>query len=128
MDDKTVKSANLSYTAPSDVECNVCTGRKRKAEQSCMECMASFCKNHLDLHNILHVGKKCKLVETTVSLKDSICPKHNKLMEVFCRKDQQCICNLCITNKHKNHDVVLIGEEVPEKKVGTFLLLSSTMA
>ncbi|XP_058250630.1 tripartite motif-containing protein 16-like isoform X1 [Hemibagrus wyckioides] len=117
MDEKTVKSAHLSYTAPSDVECDVCTGRKRKAEQSCMECMASFCKNHLDLHNILHVGKRRKLVETTGSLKDSICPKHNKLMEIFCRKDQQCICNLCITNKHKNHDVVLIGEEVPEKKI-----------
>ncbi|XP_027004438.1 tripartite motif-containing protein 16 isoform X4 [Tachysurus fulvidraco] len=117
MDEKTAKSADLSYTAASDVECDVCTERKQKAEQFCLDCMASFCKNHLDLHNIMHMGKRHRLVEAKISLKDSICPKHNKLMKIFCRKDQQCICHLCINNKHKNHDVVLIGDEVPEKKM-----------
>lgn len=117
MDEKTTKSVDLNYTVPSDVECDVCTGRKRKAEQSCLECVASFCEKHRDLHNILHVGKKHKLVAATGSFKESFCPEHNKLMEVFCRKDQQCICHLCITNKHKDHDVILIDDEVPEKKV-----------
>lgn len=122
MDEKTAPSVDLNYTATSDVECDVCTGRKRKAEQSCLECMSSFCESHIDLHKILSVGKRHKLVAATGSLKESICPKHGKLMEIFCRKDQQCICHLCITNKHKNHDVVLIEDEVPEKKV-CFLLL-----
>lgn len=106
------------------VECDVCSGRKRKAEQSCLECQASFCGNHTDLHGILRVGKRHKLVAATGSLKDSICPEHGKLMRVFCRKDQQCICHLCITNKHKNHDVVLIKDEVPEKRVWFFFFLS----
>ncbi|XP_060785923.1 tripartite motif-containing protein 16-like [Neoarius graeffei] len=117
MDEKTTKSVDLNYTVPSDVECDVCTGRKRKAEQSCLECVASFCEKHRDLHNILHVGKKHKLVAATGSFKESFCPEHNKLMEVFCRKDQQCICHLCITNKHRDHDVILIDDEVPEKKI-----------
>lgn len=117
MDEKTAQLADLDCALPSDVECDVCTGRKRKAQQSCLECLASFCENHIDLHNILHVEKRHKLVLATRSLKESICPKHDKLMEIFCRKDQQCICHLCTTNKHKNHDVVLIKDEVPEKKV-----------
>ncbi|KAF4089622.1 hypothetical protein AMELA_G00068780 [Ameiurus melas] len=117
MDEKTAPSADLNYTEPSDVEYDVCTGRKRKAEQSCLECMFSFCESHKDLHKILYVGKRHKPVAAMGSLKESICPKHGKLMEIFCRKDQQCICNLCITNLHKNHDVVLIEDEVPEKKI-----------
>ncbi|TSO57292.1 Tripartite motif-containing protein 16 [Bagarius yarrelli] len=117
MDEKTAKPGHFSYTVPSDLACDVCTGRKRKAEQSCIDCIASFCENHIKLHNSLHVGKRHRLVKATGNLKDSICPRHNKRMEVFCRRDQQCLCNLCVSNNHKNHDVVLIEVEVPEKKI-----------
>ncbi|KAM9500895.1 tripartite motif-containing protein 16-like [Clarias gariepinus] len=109
------KTTDLNNTEYSDVECDVSTRRKRKAEQSCLECMTSF--NHNELHNILHVREERKLVRDVGRFKDGICPAHNKSMEIFCRKDQQCICNLCLTNKHKNHDVVLIEKEVPEKKI-----------
>ncbi|KAB5579846.1 hypothetical protein PHYPO_G00199640 [Pangasianodon hypophthalmus] len=109
-------SSDLSFTAPSDVACDACPGRKRKAEQSCLQCLASYCENHLDMHNLLHVGKRHKLVVATGQLKQSVCPEHDKLMEVFCRTDRQCICHLCITNKHKDHNVVLIDYEVEEVK------------
>ncbi|KAF5900947.1 tripartite motif-containing protein 16-like, partial [Clarias magur] len=113
MDEKTTE---LNKTADSDVS----TRRKRKAEQSSPESMTSFRANQKDLHNTPHVREERKLVRATGNFKDSICPAHNKSMEIFCRKDQQCICNLCLTNRHKNHDVVLIEKEVPEKKVFVF--------
>ncbi|KAF7705846.1 hypothetical protein HF521_019100 [Silurus meridionalis] len=103
MDENTAKPVDLSSAADLDV----CTERKRKA--------TSFCEDHKDQHGVLE--KRQKMMTATKSLKRSLCPRHGKLMELFCRKDQQCICNLCLTYKHNNHDVVLIKDEVPEKKI-----------
>ncbi|KAI5103896.1 tripartite motif-containing protein 16-like isoform X1 [Silurus meridionalis] len=103
MDENTAKPVDLSSAADLDV----CTERKRKA--------TSFCEDHKDQHGVLE--KRQKMMTATKSLKRSLCPRHGKLMELFCRKDQQCICNLCLTYKHNNHDVVLIKDEVPEKTI-----------
>ncbi|XP_017538552.1 tripartite motif-containing protein 16-like [Pygocentrus nattereri] len=108
---------DFSTTGPPDVECDACVGRKRKAEQSCLECVASYCEAHLDLHNTLHAGKRHKLVEATERLQERTCPEHGKLLEVFCRTDQRCICHLCITDTHRTHDVISIEVEVAEKKI-----------
>lgn len=122
MDQKTDTSSDLSFTALSDVECDACTGRKRKAEQSCLQCLASYCESHLDMHNSLHVNaKRHKLVVATGGLRERVCTEHGNLLEVFCRTDRQCICHLCITDKHKGHDVILIDDEVAEERVGCFL-------
>ncbi|XP_060729368.1 tripartite motif-containing protein 16 [Tachysurus vachellii] len=118
MDEEMDMSSDLSFTAPSDVECSSCTGRKRKAEKTCLQCLASYCEDHLDLHNVLHTNaKRHKMVAATGRLEERVCPEHDKLMEVFCRTDQQCICHLCITNKHRAHDVVSIDSEVAEVKL-----------
>uniref|UniRef100_A0AAR2LY38 B30.2/SPRY domain-containing protein n=1 Tax=Pygocentrus nattereri TaxID=42514 RepID=A0AAR2LY38_PYGNA len=47
------------------------------------------------------------------------CPEHGKLLEVFCRTDQRCICHLCITDTHRTHDVISIEVEVAEAHVGS---------
>ncbi|XP_072544744.1 tripartite motif-containing protein 16-like [Salminus brasiliensis] len=107
----------FSLTAPTDVVCDACVGRKRKAEQACLECLASYCEPHLELHNSLHGGKRHKLVEATERLQAKTCPEHGKLLEVFCRTDQRCICYLCITDTHRTHDVIAIEVEVAEKKI-----------
>ncbi|XP_051555124.1 tripartite motif-containing protein 16 isoform X1 [Myxocyprinus asiaticus] len=107
----------LHSSGSSDVECVVCIGRKRKAEQACLECMASYCDIHLDLHNTLHVGKRHRLVEANEKLQEKICPDHDKLLEVYCRTDQQCICYLCITDKHSGHDVIKMEKEVTDKQI-----------
>ncbi|XP_062849146.1 tripartite motif-containing protein 16-like [Trichomycterus rosablanca] len=117
MEEDTATSVKLNFTAPADVECNVCIGRKRKkAKQSCLECCASFCKTHIDLHNILHVGKRCKLVATG-RLQETLCPNHNKVIEAFCQTDQKCICRLCIMDEHRTHDFISINYKVAEKKI-----------
>lgn len=107
----------LHSSGSTDVECHACIGKKRKAEQTCIECSSSYCEHHLFMHNSLHVGKRHRLVEPKAVLQENICPDHGKMLFVYCRTDQLCICHLCITDKHRGHDVIPVEEEVANKQV-----------
>ncbi|KAM4612295.1 E3 ubiquitin/ISG15 ligase TRIM25-like [Polymixia lowei] len=89
-------SAPLSYAGPEDVACDFCTGtRRHKAVMSCLTCLVSCCDTHLQPHYSVPVLKRHKLVPATDCLQEKMCSRHNKLMEVYCRTDQQCICYCC---------------------------------
>ncbi|XP_076590057.1 E3 ubiquitin-protein ligase TRIM21-like [Chaetodon auriga] len=49
-------------------------------------------------------------------LEGRMCMKHNKLLELFCKTDQMCVCGLCSVLEHKTHDVVPLREESEGKK------------
>ncbi|KAG5849924.1 hypothetical protein ANANG_G00076860 [Anguilla anguilla] len=104
------------YAGPGDVACDVCTGRKRKAVKSCLMCLASYCETHIKLHNELNPGRKHKLIDASGSLQEKICSHHDKLLEIYCRTDQQCICYLCTIEDHRGHDTVSVATEGAEKK------------
>ncbi|XP_051580740.1 E3 ubiquitin/ISG15 ligase TRIM25-like [Myxocyprinus asiaticus] len=99
-----------------DVECDVCNGRKCKAVKSCVVCLNSYCQNHLDQHENLFKGKRHFLMDATGRLQEMICSQHDRLLEVFCRSDQKCICLLCTMDEHKNHDTVSAAAERTEKQ------------
>ncbi|XP_073705841.1 tripartite motif-containing protein 16 [Garra rufa] len=107
----------LHSSGSTDVECHACVGMKRKAEQTCVECEESYCEHHLDMHNSLHVGKRHRLVEPNALLQGNICPDHGKMLFLYCRTDQLCICHLCITDKHRGHDVIPMKVEVANKQI-----------
>ncbi len=100
-----------------DVQCDVCTGRKYKAVKSCLMCLNSYCQNHLEQHESWFKGKRHNLTEATGRLQEMICQKHEKLLEVFCRTDQECICMLCTIIEHKNHDIVSVADQMTETQV-----------
>ncbi|XP_061095055.1 uncharacterized protein LOC133126733 [Conger conger] len=104
------------YAGPGDVACDVCTGRKYKAVKSCLVCLASYCETHLKLHNELHPGNTHNVIHASGRLQDNICRQHKKLLEVYCRTDQQCICLLCVMDEHRGHDTVSAAAERTEKQ------------
>ncbi|XP_073715992.1 E3 ubiquitin-protein ligase TRIM39-like [Misgurnus anguillicaudatus] len=99
----------------SEVLCDICDERKLKALKSCLTCQTSYCKTHLDLHEKINL-KKHKLMDPVENIKDYICEKHERPLELFCRDDQTCVCVFCTDGDHKNHNTVPLEEESKEKK------------
>uniref|UniRef100_A0A673JJQ7 E3 ubiquitin/ISG15 ligase TRIM25-like n=1 Tax=Sinocyclocheilus rhinocerous TaxID=307959 RepID=A0A673JJQ7_9TELE len=105
------------YSGSGDMECDVCTGDKNKAIKSCLVCLESYCQTHFERHEEFHSGKRHKMTDATTRLQEMICPQHDKLLEIFCRTDQSCVCYMCMVDEHKNHNTVSAAAERTEKQV-----------
>ncbi|XP_048041294.1 E3 ubiquitin-protein ligase TRIM58 isoform X1 [Megalobrama amblycephala] len=97
-----------------EVSCDVCTGPQRQAVKSCLVCLTSYCEEHLKTHTARFT--KHKLIEPVQNLEDRMCRKHERLLELFCKKDQTIVCVLCTEMDHRAHYTVPVEREWAEKK------------
>ncbi|XP_037623129.1 LOW QUALITY PROTEIN: E3 ubiquitin-protein ligase TRIM21-like [Sebastes umbrosus] len=109
-------SSEQQAPKPGEVPCDVCTGTKLKALKSCLVCLDSYCETHLEPHLTTSGLKRHQLIDPVENLEGRMCTKHDKLLELFCKTDQMCVCMLCTVLDHKTHDVVPLKEEYEGKK------------
>ncbi|XP_042185471.1 tripartite motif-containing protein 29-like, partial [Oncorhynchus tshawytscha] len=83
--------------------------RDIKALKSCLVCLTSYCETHLEHHQRVVNLKRHKLIDPAENLEDRMC-KHDRLLELFCRSDQTCVCQFCTETDHKSHDTVPIED------------------
>ncbi|CAL8377137.1 unnamed protein product [Boreogadus saida] len=50
-------------------------------------------------------------------LEDRMCKKHDRLLELFCKTEQVCVCQSCTEGDHRSHPVVPLKEEYEVKMV-----------
>ncbi|KAG2465527.1 TRI47 protein, partial [Polypterus senegalus] len=100
-----------NYVSRGDVECDFCTGKKFRAVKSCLTCMASYCQTHLQPHLEVAALKHHKLVNPNRNLKEKLCVKHQKSLEMFCKTDEKCICMMCGMTEHDGHEKVELETE-----------------
>lgn len=106
-----------SVDAPWQVTCDVCTEMKYKALMSCVVCLTSYCEAHLEPHQRVPSLMRHKLIDPVDNLEERICEKHERLLELYCRDEQVCICLLCSETDHKYHETVSVEEEGAQQKV-----------
>lgn len=113
---QTSPSSELPPPSWEEVFCDVCLGEGRpKAVKSCLVCLTSYCEEHLKSHSARFT--KHKLMEPVANMEDRMCPKHERLLELFCKKDQTCVCVLCTETDHRAHYTVPVEREWTDKKV-----------
>ncbi|KAK9524969.1 hypothetical protein VZT92_017325 [Zoarces viviparus] len=115
----TFRQVTVCSAKPGEVACDVCatTSVQVRALKSCLVCLTSYCEAHLEPHRRVATLKIHKLIEPTTNLQDRLCKKHERLLEMFCRDEQKCVCRFCTETQHKDHQAVTIEDESRKRKV-----------
>lgn len=103
---------------PGEIPCDVCRGTKLKAAKSCLTCLASYCSIHLDSHQTCDRLKTHTLTDPVDNMEGRKCGRHNRVLELFCRSDQACVCSLCTVTEHgaAGHEVVSLQDECDARR------------
>uniref|UniRef100_UPI00398F6825 E3 ubiquitin/ISG15 ligase TRIM25-like n=1 Tax=Pristiophorus japonicus TaxID=55135 RepID=UPI00398F6825 len=111
------KLSPSSPAGPGDVACDVCTEVRFQARKSCLDCLVSYCESHLEPHRREPAFGDHTLVDPLEHLHaQRSCAAHGKALDLFCRTEGMCVCELCATQQHVIHETVTVEEEVGERK------------
>ncbi|XP_056431188.1 E3 ubiquitin-protein ligase TRIM21-like [Gadus chalcogrammus] len=106
--------AEGSAGRPREVVCDVCIGPgARRALKSCLVCLVSYCRAHLEGHDSRNRLRGHRMVPPVENLDDRACPVHGRPLELYCRDSGRCICVLCV---EEGLEVVSVETEWEEKR------------
>ncbi|KAM8785994.1 E3 ubiquitin-protein ligase TRIM47 [Rhynchonycteris naso] len=94
------------------VRCDACPeGSALPAALSCLSCLSSFCPAHLGPHERSPALRGHRLVPPLRRLEESLCPRHLRPLESYCRGERMCLCEACATQEHRGHELVPLEQE-----------------
>eukprot|EP00069_Balaena_mysticetus_P021750 bmy_13801T0 len=101
------------------VRCDACPeGAALPAALSCLSCFASFCPAHLGPHERSPALRGHRLVPPLRRLEESLCPRHLRPLERYCRAERVCLCEACAAQEHRGHELVPLEQERALQEVG----------
>ncbi|XP_051036794.1 E3 ubiquitin-protein ligase TRIM47 isoform X2 [Phodopus roborovskii] len=100
------------WPAEEPVRCDACPeGAALPAAVSCLSCLASFCSAHLAPHERSPALRGHRLVPPLRRLEESLCPRHLRPLESYCRVERVCLCETCAAQEHRGHELVPLEQE-----------------
>lgn len=106
-------------TGEEPVRCDACPeGAALPAALSCLSCLASFCPAHLGPHERSPALRGHRLVPPLRRLEESLCPRHLRPLERYCRVERVCLCEACAAQEHRGHELVPLEQERALQEVG----------
>lgn len=103
-------------TSPDDVLCDCCLHTRRRASKTCLVCLTSYCKTHLEPHLRVTTLKTHTLTDPVPKLEEKVCTKHNRLLEEV--NAQPPVCVECAKIEIQDLPVTCEEKKVkPEKQV-----------
>ncbi|CAL9694404.1 unnamed protein product [Knipowitschia caucasica] len=99
-----------------EISCDVCIEGHTQAVRSCLVCLASFCGPHLEPHCRVPTLRAHSLVPPVGALESRLCKRHQRLLELFCRREEECVCVLCAEAGHQGHLLVPVERRAEEVK------------
>ncbi|XP_074519524.1 tripartite motif-containing protein 16 [Halichoeres trimaculatus] len=95
---------------PDDVVCDSCIESPCRAIKSCLTCLVSYCEPHLRPHLENPKFQNHRLVEPLRDIERRTCESHNWPLELFCCADGCCVCQDCVSEEHRGHNVTTVLE------------------
>ncbi|KAM6897465.1 tripartite motif-containing protein 16 [Xenentodon cancila] len=93
-----------------DDVCDSCIESPRRALKSCLTCLVSYCEVHLRPHLENPKFQNHRLVDPLRDIERRTCVSHKWPLELFCCADACCICQDCVTEDHRGHNIVPVVE------------------
>lgn len=77
-------------------------------------------KPNRQLGNMVEIAKQLQVTNNKRKVRDeNLCEKHNEVLRLFCKDDQEAVCLVCeISHEHRSHTVVSLDDASMEYKVG----------
>ncbi|XP_031714961.1 E3 ubiquitin-protein ligase TRIM21-like [Anarrhichthys ocellatus] len=115
------RSSEQQVAEPGEVSCDIPTETKQTTLKFNiflvvgLACLTIYITIYLELHKTVSSPITPQLCDVVENVAGSLCPKHGKPLELYCKNEQMPICQSCAESSHRSHDIVPLKEEYEVK-------------